>query len=149
MKKKIIMRLKWQEWKNVVTWELEKNLINGNVCIKYMGIFIYVTMTNTHLTYLLSFSGTFNTSRNEIHVFTIFFLPIDSILLHFLKGKHRLDIISIGDGENLNSNERYFIICSKTCFMKSLPLNYMALFLKISFFKRIHWKNPTFLFNFY
>lgn len=90
-----------------------KNLINGNVCIKYMGIFIYVTMTNTHLTYLLSFSGTFNTSRNEIHVFTIFFLPIDSILLHFLKGKHRLDIISIGDGENLNSNERYFIICSK------------------------------------
>lgn len=97
----------------------KKNLINGNVCIKYMGIFIYVTMTNTHLTYLLSFSGTFNTSRNEIHVFTIFFLPIDSILLHFLKGKHRLDIISIGDGENLNSNERYFIICSKTlCFMK-------------------------------
>lgn len=103
-----------------------------------MGIFIYVTMTNTHLTYLLSFSGTFNKSRNEIHVFTIFFLSIDSILLHFLKGKHRLDIISIGDGENLNSNERYFIICSKTCFMKSLPLNYMALFLKISFFKRIH-----------
>lgn len=136
-------------------WWLEnwkKNLINGNVCIKYMGIFIYVTMTNTHLTYLLSFSGTFNTSRNEIHVlvFTIFFLPIDSILLHFLKGKHRLDIISIGDGENLNSNERYFIICSKTlCFMKSLPLNYMALFLKISFFKHIHLKNPTFLFNFY
>lgn len=104
-----------------------------------MGIFIYVTMTNTHLTYLLSFSGTFNTSRNEKHVFTLFFLPIDSILLHFLKGKHRLDIISIGDGENLNSNERYFIICSKTlCFMKSLPFNYMALFLKISFFKRIH-----------
>lgn len=118
---------------------MEKNLINGNVCIKYMGIFIYVIMINIYLIYLFLFLGIFNMFRNEIYVFIIFFLLIDFIFLYFLKGKYRLDIILIGDGENLNLNERYFIICSKIlCFMKLLFLNYMVLFLKIFFFKYIY-----------
>lgn len=65
-----------------------------------MGVFIYVAMTNYSVDLFTLVFKNFNTSRKEIPVFPIYFLPVDSIFLHFFNGKHRLNIILIEDDEN-------------------------------------------------